>query len=237
MSDLTKFQRIRGAIKKALPDAIVMLIYRIRYFFQTGHSFKSGTYWEDRYAGGDTSGSGSYGKLAKFKADFLNDFTTKKQIESVIEFGSGDGNQASLFNFKQYIGFDVSTTAIAKCNERFRDDPRKHFLHISEYYNTRADLALSLDVIYHLIEDKTYEDYMKRLFEAATRYVIVYSSNDENASRNIEHVRHRKFTDWVSKNAKNWKLEECVKNLYPYDDRNPDETSLADFYIFKRNNT
>ena len=236
MSDLTIFQRIRGAIKKALPDAIVMLIYKIRYFLRTGHSFKSGTYWEERYAGGDTSGSGSYGKLAKFKADFLNDFTTKKQIESVIEFGSGDGNQASLFEFKKYIGFDVSANAIAKCQERFREDTTKQFLPLQQYNGEQADLTVSLDVIYHLVENEVYEDYMKRLFSAATRYVIVYSSNDETLNSTQPHIRHRKFTDWVAINASEWELKEIVKNIYPYQKDNPDETSCADFYIFQKAN-
>lgn len=231
----TMLKRIRGAIKAALPDAVVMFLYRILYFLKTGHAFKSGGYWEERYAGGDTSGSGSYGKLAQYKADFLNQFAAEKHIESVIEFGSGDGNQASLFNFNQYTGFDVSPTAVAKCREKFRDDPTKQFFQIEEYKGEQAELVLSLDVIYHLIEDDVYEDYMRRLFQAGTRYVIVYSSNDEAAGRNIEHVRHRKFTDWVANNTTEWIMERCIKNLYPYDRQHPDETSLADFYLFKHN--
>ena len=38
----------------------------------------------------------------------------------------------------------------------------------------RAELALSLDVIYHLVEDTVYESYMGQLFDSATKYVIVY---------------------------------------------------------------
>jgi hypothetical protein len=38
----------------------------------TGSGFSSANYWERRYADGGTSGSGSYGRLAEFKATFLN---------------------------------------------------------------------------------------------------------------------------------------------------------------------
>ena len=40
-----------------------------------------------------------------------------------------------------------------------------------------ADLAISLDVVYHLIEDQVFEAYMKHLFAAGKRYVVVYSTN------------------------------------------------------------
>ena len=36
--------------------------------------FDSKKYWNDRYLKGNDSGSGSYGILAKFKADIINDF-------------------------------------------------------------------------------------------------------------------------------------------------------------------
>ena len=54
----------------------------------------------------------------------------------------------------------------------------------------------------HLVEDEVFTDYMERLFAAATRYVIVYSSNGApDIEEHAPHVRHRCFTDWVSERA------------------------------------
>jgi len=51
------------------------------------------SYWDQRYTSGGTSGEGSYGELARFKAETLESIFTDNDIKSVIEFGCGDGNQ------------------------------------------------------------------------------------------------------------------------------------------------
>ena len=56
----------------------------------------SARYWDDRYARGGSSGDGSAGKFAAFKAEVLNGFVERHGVQSVIEFGSGDGGQLSL---------------------------------------------------------------------------------------------------------------------------------------------
>ncbi len=53
-------------------------------------------YWVKRYAKGGNSGPGSYSELAKFKASVLNAFVREHGIQSVIEFGCGDGNQECI---------------------------------------------------------------------------------------------------------------------------------------------
>lgn len=46
---------------------------RIIFTLSKNWSFPSSKeYWEQRYAGGGTSGAGSYGKLAEFKAEIIN---------------------------------------------------------------------------------------------------------------------------------------------------------------------
>ncbi|MDR2439202.1 MAG: class I SAM-dependent methyltransferase [Planctomycetaceae bacterium] len=76
-------------------------------------------YWDNRYCQGGNSGAGSYGRLAEFKAEILNKFVTENNINSVIEFGCGDGNQLMLANYPYYIGVDVSPKAIEICRELF----------------------------------------------------------------------------------------------------------------------
>jgi hypothetical protein len=75
---------------------------------------------------------------------------------------------------------------------------------------------------------------MKRQFDAAVRFVVVYSSNtDEQPDNMPAHVRHRKFTQWVSRNRPDWKLIEVTSNKYPYDG-DYTRTSFSDFYFFER---
>jgi len=194
----------------------------------------SGNYWEKRYTQGGTSGAGSYNRLATFKAEVINSFVEKNGISSVIEYGSGDGNQLKLACYKNYIGFDVSKTAIEKCRQIFSGDQTKKFKHTDEYSDESAELSMSLDVIYHLVEDPVFDEYMKRLFDSAGRFVIVYSSNDEalNSRYGGYHVKHRKFSNWVEKNAPDWELMESIPNKYPHLDSDADNTSLADFYFY-----
>jgi len=198
----------------------------------------SSTYWEDRYKRKGNSGAGSYGRLAIFKAEILNAYVADNNIHTVIEYGSGDGHQLTLAEYPEYLGFDVSHTAIDICRDLFANTLTKTFAHYDDYNAEKADLTLSLDVIYHLVEDSVYEHYMARLFDSAKDHVIVYSSNstDKDALKGYgsEHVRHRCFTDWVSKNRPDWTLVQKVSNPYPYSKNNHDNTSLADFFIFRK---
>lgn len=186
----------------------------------------SETYWRDRYETGRNSGAGSYGKFAEFKAQVLNDFVRRNEIESVLEFGCGDGNQLKFAAYPRYLGIDVSEVCVSRCKAMF---PQYTFKLLREYAGEQAELALSLDVIFHLVEDDVFEAHMKKLFAAATRFVIVYSSNHD--AIDVPHVRHRKFSDWVERAAPQWRLKDHIPNRFPY---NGDykETSFSDFYVY-----
>ncbi len=194
--------------------------------------FRSAEYWEIRYRVGRNSGAGSYNRLAAFKTHFLNEFVRSQDIGSVIEFGCGDGNQLTLACYPSYVGVDVSDTALALCRDEFASDPTKRFIGPEMAAGQRAELALSLDVIYHLVEDSVFDGYMRDLFGAADRYVIVYASNKDEPP--VRHVRHRQFTRWVAACEPDWLLQQIVPNAYPFDPADPDNTSFADFYVFGR---
>jgi hypothetical protein len=194
----------------------------------------SRVYWQQRYATGGNSGSGSYQRLALFKAEVLNDFVHSNHIQSVVEFGCGDGNQLVLAAYPSYLGFDVSLEALTICKSLFVLDHTKQFRLLETYQGEQAELALSLDVIYHLVEDVVFEDYMRRLFNSATRFVIIYSSNTEqNPILRPPHVRHRCFTAWVEQHARDWVLKRHVPNRFPLGcDDQVDQQSFADFFIY-----
>jgi protein O-GlcNAc transferase len=194
----------------------------------------SGEYWEERYRNGGNSGAGSYEKFAAYKGEIINGFIMENQVRSMIEFGCGDGNQLGYFKVEKYLGFDVSETAIGMCREKYRSDPGKEFHLMDSYSGESAELTLSLDVVYHLVEDEVYDTYMKTLFSASEKYVIIYSSDyEEEDSLTADHLRLRKFTDWVQEHAANFTLQEHLPNPYPFDGNNLNST-ISDFYIFRK---
>ena len=201
-------------------------------------NFKSSSdYWDRRYRAGGSSGAGSYGRLAEFKANFLNRFVDQQHIVSVIEYGCGDGAQLKLARYPSYTGVDVSAKAVEMCSTIFAGDSSKRFMQSDAVApGTMADLSLSLDVIYHLVEDPVFETYMRQLFESARRFVIVYSSNadPDKSAKSAKHVRHRQFTRWVEQNQPEWRLQATYKNTYPSDRADPEPTSISDFYVFAR---
>jgi SAM-dependent methyltransferase len=194
--------------------------------------FDSDKYWERRYQTGRNSGSGSYGRLAQFKADFLNRLVVGANVSSIIDFGCGDGNQLSLMDPVPYIGVDVSQTVLEAMRVRFEGQPLYKFIHRDELgAEIRSDLTISMDVIYHLVEDIVFDAYMNRLFHHARRIVVIYSSNYE-APYAGSHIRHRRFTDFVARNFPAWQQVAHTPNPYPRETANKDQTSFSDFYVF-----
>lgn len=204
-------------------------------------SFSSKDYWEKRYSEGGNSGAGSYDKLADFKAEVLNQFVSENKIQTVTELGVGDGNQLRLAEYPHYLGLDVSKTSINMCRAIFAGDSSKHFELMgkpTDFLKKKSwisELTVSLDVIFHLIEDTVFDKYMISLFNLSSKYVIIYSSNGSIKAEKAVHVKDRKFTKWVEKNLPNWKLMDTIKNRYPL---NPGvkpniDTSRSDFYFYQ----
>ena len=207
--------------------------YLARRAYHATKGFRgSSNYWEENYCLGGNSGPGSYGRLAGFKAEIVNSFIAEHQIRSVIEHGCGDGNQVSLGSYPQYLGLDVSRTAVEICQRRFQADATKTFKHVDDYAGETAELALSLDVIFHLVEDEVFSSYMAQVFASAERFIIIYSSNVDKAQRfDLKEVRERCFTSWVEQHRPNWALIRHIQNRYPYAG-DAEAGSRSDFFIY-----
>ena len=159
------------------------------------------------------------GRLAEFKAEVLNGFVRAKGVRTVIEFGCGDSAQLELARLPDLVGIDVATISIERCSTRFAAQIRPNAYYLAEALprDLRAfDLALSLDVIFHLVEDRVFDSYMRSLFARAKHHVVIYSSNYDALS-DSPHVRHRKFTDWIAKRAISWKPAGYLPNRFPFD--------------------
>lgn len=208
------------------------IAYLARQFFMGITSRSAAHYWERRYRSGWTSGSGSAGELARYKADFLNAFVASHGVQTVAEFGCGDGSQLELSRYPRYVGFDVARRAIEMCSERFGEDASKSFL----LYDPRAaqnlagvlrvDLTLSLDVVYHLLEDDVYAAHLRDVFSISRRFAIVYSSDREEKVL-APHVRHRAFVRDVERDYPEFRLVERLENPHAGD-------TFAQFHVFER---
>lgn len=189
--------------------------------------FNSKQYWNDRYVKGQNSGLGSYDKYAEFKADIINSFIKENKINSIVDYGVGDGNQLKLINTENliYTGIDVSEFIISKCKEEFKEDKTKTFLHVGNIDDElKAELILSCDVIYHLIEEEVYKEYMENLFSMSKKYVIIYAPN-MNYNEAV-HVKKREFMEYIFDNYTNFNLVKRIKGDIG-----------CPFYIFQKNDT
>ena len=205
----------------------LLAVVRKRRFRSSSH------YWEQRYRVREGSGVGSYGKYADYKADVLNRFFAEHDIRRVADFGCGDGNQLRLLECAEYIGLDVSSAAVEQCRALYRHDGTKTFLvnsgpeAIAKVRAFGPELTMSLDVIYHLVEDETYERYLADLFEVSSRYVVIYSTNVDKRY-DFPHQVDRRFTGYIATHIRGWRPLEVLTNPHKGSD------TQSDFYIYER---
>jgi glycosyltransferase involved in cell wall biosynthesis len=224
--DMTKSLIIKRFMVVPKAGGLVHAVKRWR-FRSSSH------YWERRYQRGETSGAGSYGRYAEFKAEVLNRFVAANGILTVAEFGCGDGNQLKKCTFAQYLGIDISPAAVEMCRRMYHHDQTKTFLAytgaeaVALIRQFGAALTISLDVIYHLVEDAVFEEHITNLFELSLRYVIIYSTNFDRRYDCLHQV-DRKFTEYIEKNIGGWRLVEVLTNPHKGAD------TQSDFYIYEK---
>jgi SAM-dependent methyltransferase len=197
----------------------------------------SQSYWLERYRTGGDSGDGSYGKLAAYKADFINGFAARNGVASVFELGCGDGNQMSLFKLPLYVGADISPDSVKACRARVAGKPYE-FMQTDEFERRfepgHFDLGLSLDVTYHIIEDTHLNHYIDLLFSRAARFVLIYSSDHDAYDPAIPHIKHRKITEWVRARHPDWELLKVERNPFQKSPEAAEYGSFANFHIYQK---
>lgn len=207
--------------------------------FLSKTTFKgSKNYWEHNYEKGGNSGEGSYESFAMQKGMLINDFIREHNIKRIIEFGCGDGNQLSYYNLDgiHYYGFDISKKAVELCREKHKHYVNKEFFILDERYivpeqkNAVCDLALSMDVIFHLVEDTVFFEHLDSLFNSSKKYVMIFGININKIKDEPSHVRHRAFVPIILERFPDWKLQKIIKSKI-IDER---FTMFPDMHIFER---
>lgn len=108
-------------------------------------------------------------------------------------------NRVSLVAYLSYYGRDIRRSAVARSRQRVAGDSSKTFVryepsqHDAESH--RADVALSLDVSFHLVKDDFYSTFIRHLFDSAVRYVVIYSSHEDRSwtGRGKHHRNHDRW--------------------------------------------
>lgn len=196
-------------------------------------SMNSTQYWIERYRHGGTSGAGSTGRLNVFKSALLGSIIDKYNIESVLDLGCGQGAILDLIEIIEYLGYDPSMEVVQFLKDKYSTNLSMSFEYDLNKIESK-ELVISFDVIFHLIEDSVYEQYMKSLFHFSTNYVLIYSSNtnrEDSVYATAPHVKHRFFQEKI---PHDFNLLEIHENLFPYSPNDQEKTSWSDFYLYKR---
>lgn len=157
------------------------------------------SYWEMRYRRGGTSGAGSRGEEAFHKAEVVNQVIDEYRVKSVLDLGCGDGLVASLIQVHTYTGYDPSPTALQMAKDRM---PHRRFVR-GVPIGEKFDLILSMDVMFHLVTDEDYREYLALLFSGMSKKVFVYGT--DHHQRGLSHVLHRAWTNDI---PKEWAIRE-----------------------------
>lgn len=161
-------------------------------------SFFTGQYWVTRYGTGGDSGFGSHDEHSiKFKGDYINEFIKKFNVETLFDYGCGDGNQLKMINgFTHYTGYDIAPNIIEDCKILYVGHEDKFFTSkLDDIIGKKFDLAISMDVTYHIIEDELFKFYLDTLFSSAD-VIILFTTNSDHHTP-LKHHKPRKIIDHI----------------------------------------
>lgn len=181
-------------------------------------------YWERRYRDGRTSGAGSEGDEGAYKAAYLSKFIADHKVITVVDWGCGDGQvlaQVKIPRGTTYTGVDVSQTIIDRMKVKF---PQHRFIGPNDdhAWEDAYRMAISMDVLFHLPDDRDYFEYLDHLFNSAIHHVVIYATNTPDG-RTARHVFRRKFTDDIAERFLDWELKSAEPPL---------REGLASFFVY-----
>ena len=181
-------------------------------------------YWERRYRDGRTSGAGSEGDEGTYKADYISKFLADHKVATVVDWGCGDGQvlaKVKIPRGTKYTGVDVSQTIVDRMKAKF---PQYRFFGPSDdhAWEDAYRMSISMDVLFHLPDDRDYFEYLDRLFNSAIHHVVIYST-DTPDGKTARHVFRRKFTEDIAGRFLDWELKATEKPL---------REGLASFFVY-----
>lgn len=140
-------------------------------------------FWKHRYLNNEEfySGKGSRGSLLENKIFFLNEFITKNNINSILDFGYGDSEVSKQLNIENYTGIDILEDLTINQDKYLAKNVSLITSKFNEInFNNKFDLTMALDILYHLYEDETEYlfDTIKNLYDYSDQFIIIYDLID-----------------------------------------------------------
>lgn len=135
-------------------------------------------------------------------------------VSSVVDWGCGDGQVCSLLDMSgiHYTGIEVAGTALKRCMEQ-QPKPVYMLWKPGDPIRMFADVAMSIDVLFHFPKDKDYKTYLKVLFGSARKYVIIHSTDFHRDA--LVHVRHRTVRNDIQRLYPGWRLKSVSDGIDP----------------------
>lgn len=143
-------------------------------------------YWNNRYASGGNSGYGSYDEQLYKKLKWLSGL----DVKTITEIGCGDFNFGKhllgIYPEAKYTGQDISDVIIEQNKIKY---PQYKFTTNGPLLT--GDLLLCIDVLYHVLDDKEYEQLLSDLKEGWTKYLAITAY--ETPQNTAGHLKVRIF--------------------------------------------
>lgn len=168
-------------------------------------------------------------RVARFRSNFLNRLIRLNEVASLIQFGCGDGRLARRLKVGVYIGVDVADILPSLDRQFTLGGARRDFFTARSLpADAEADLALSLDAINRLAGDGAFNAYLRALFGAARRYVVIHGS-DRRAAWS-DGPTAKPFTTHIARYFPAWRLAAHVPSPFP------PAADAGEFFIYTREN-
>jgi 2-polyprenyl-3-methyl-5-hydroxy-6-metoxy-1,4-benzoquinol methylase len=189
-------------------------------------------YWQEWYSAGNNSGQGSMGELLEFKAAFINKHL--EGVNSVFDFGCGDGSLSRLLNIENYFGIDVSKEIVSKCNKQKKKTNHNYeqasFIDINPEFiksKIQPEALMCIDALYHVMDNSVVDKTLENLFSGISPLVILYTiPNEKMSGEKIGAINFYDNSKKLSKITQDWKLVEETK---------PRGISGAAFFVWSKN--
>jgi SAM-dependent methyltransferase len=140
-------------------------------------------FWENRYRLGGNSGAGSRGEEAAWKVGRVLDVVERHGIQTILDFGSGDGHVAralmdALPPHTRYQGIDIAPTAVQLGTQKALPNMRFQQGDFTAGFEGSADLVLCLDVLFHLSTPQKHQAAIEAICRSFRRVAVVAAWNE-----------------------------------------------------------
>lgn len=145
----------------------------------TGH-LNNALFWNLRYAQCPELGSGvgSRGDILKYKKRLIKYLTYDFKNKNIIDVGCGDLELTKEFDFKNYLGLDISEESLKICKDK-RPDWKFENASITDDSVKEADLVMCFDVLIHQSSLSDFKEMISSIVSKSQSRIIIGAYNTQ----------------------------------------------------------